>query len=63
VGLAVQWGADNFGSLNPEVEMRRIIPAVALVIIGTQSLLASMYFAALRSAFDSIRSVNPTRPA
>lgn len=63
VGLALQWGAANFGTLNPEVEMRRIIPAVALVIIGTQSLLSSMYFAALRSAFDSIRSVSPARPA
>jgi glycosyltransferase involved in cell wall biosynthesis len=63
VGLALQWGAANFGSLNPEVEMRRVIPAVALVIIGTQSLLSSMYFAALRSAFDSIRSVAPARQA
>ena len=52
VGLALQWGASNFGSLDPEVEMRRIIPGVGLVIVGTQSLLASMYFAALRSAFD-----------
>jgi len=63
VGLAVQWGASNFGSLNPEVEMRRIIPGVGLVIVGTQSLLASMYFAALRSAFDSIRRCDLSRAA
>lgn len=54
-GLALQWGASNFGALDPEVAMRRIIPGVGLVILGTQSLLASMYFAALRSAFDSSR--------
>jgi hypothetical protein len=55
VNLALQWGASNFGALNPELAMRRIIPGVGLVILGTQSLLASMYFAALRSAFDSSR--------
>jgi len=55
VNLALHWGAANFGALNPELEMRRIIPGVGLVIIGTQSMLASMYFATLRSAFDSIR--------
>jgi hypothetical protein len=55
VSLALQWGASDFGALNPELAMRRIIPGVGLVILGTQSLLASMYFAALRSAFDSSR--------
>jgi glycosyltransferase involved in cell wall biosynthesis len=61
-GLALQWGASNFGALDPEVAMRRIIPGVGLVILGTQSLLASMYFAALRSAFDSIRTVPRDHP-
>ena len=55
VTLALQWSASNFGALDPELAMRRIIPGVGLVILGTQSLLASMYFAALRSAFDSSR--------
>jgi hypothetical protein len=55
--LALQWGAENFGALNPESAMRQIIPGVGLVILGTQSLLATMYFAALRSAFDSSRHV------
>jgi glycosyltransferase involved in cell wall biosynthesis len=64
LALALAWGAANFGSLNPEVEMRRIIPGVGLLIAGTQTLLASMYFAALRSAFDSARRLGgPVRTA
>jgi len=55
VMLTVQWGRAGFGALDPEVAMRQIIPGVALVLIGTQSLLASIFFAALRSAFDSSR--------
>jgi glycosyltransferase involved in cell wall biosynthesis len=55
LALALEWGATHFGTLNPEVEMRRIIPGVGLLIAGTQSILASIYFAALRSAFDSSR--------
>ena len=61
VSVAWQWGASSFGALNPEVEMRRLIPAVGLLIAGSQSLLASMYFAALRSAFDSSRRGRVTR--
>lgn len=57
VSLALQWGASNFGVLNPEVAMRSVIPGVGLLILGTQSLMASMYFAALRSAFDSSRAL------
>lgn len=55
IRLAMQWGASNFGALNPEVAMRQIIPGVGMVIVGTQTLLATMYFAALHSAFDSSR--------
>jgi hypothetical protein len=60
---AVQWGASNFGALDPEVTMRRMIPGIGLLIVGSQSLLASIYFAALRSAFDSNRrpTANPPR--
>ena len=54
--LTWQWGRSGFGALDPEVGMRQIIPGVALVLVGTQSLLASIFFAAMRSAFDSIRS-------
>lgn len=61
VGLALQWGASDFGALDPEVAMRRLIPGVALVILGSQSLLAVMFFAALRSALDSLRPRSSAR--
>ena len=54
-GLTWQWGRAGFGALDPEVAMRQIIPGVALLLMGTQSLLAAVFFAALRSAFDSGR--------
>jgi len=57
VSLTWQWGSSGFGSLDPETAMRQIIPGVALLLMGTQSLLASIFFAALRSAFDSRGSV------
>jgi hypothetical protein len=51
-GLTMEWTRSGFGSLDPEVAMRQIIPGVALVLVGTQALLASIFFAAMRSAFD-----------
>lgn len=54
-GLTLQWSRSGFGALDPEIAMRQIIPGVALLLIGTQSLLASIFFSALRSAFDSSR--------
>jgi glycosyltransferase involved in cell wall biosynthesis len=56
--LTLQWGRSRFGALDPEVAMRQIIPGVALMLTGTQSVLASIFFAALRSAFDSSRPSN-----
>ena len=53
--LTWQWGSSGFGALDPEAAMRQIIPGVALLLMGTQSVLASIFFAALRSAFDSRR--------
>ncbi len=55
-GLTWHWSRSGFGALDPEVAMRQIIPGVALVLIGSQSLLASIFFAAMRSAFDSSRA-------
>jgi len=55
VGLTLQWGRSGFGALDPEVAMRQIIPGVSLALIGTLSLLASVFFSAMRSAFDSSR--------
>lgn len=52
VGLTVQWTRSGFGSLDPEVAMRQIIPGVALVLVGTQAVLAAVFFAAMRSAFE-----------
>jgi hypothetical protein len=46
----------GFGALDPEVAMRQIRPGVALLLTATQSLGASMAFAAMRSAFDSSRA-------
>ncbi|MFY9511397.1 MAG: glycosyltransferase family 2 protein [Rubrivivax sp.] len=63
VTLTWQWGRAGFGALDPEVAMRLIIPGVALVLVGTQSLLASVFFAALRSAFDSSRQATAVEPA
>lgn len=50
--LTIRWTRSGFGALDPEVAMRQIIPGVALVLVGTQALLASIFFAAMRSAFD-----------
>jgi hypothetical protein len=64
-GLTIQWTRTGFGSLDPEVAMRQIIPGVALVLVGTQALLASIFFAAMRSAFEwqqaSWRSLSAAR--
>lgn len=62
MALTWQWGRSGFGALDPEVAMRQIIPGVALMLIGTQSLLASVFFAALRSAFDSSRQASRSAP-
>lgn len=56
--LALQWGASGFGALHPEEAMRQIIAGVALLLVGTQSLVAALFFAALRSAFDAIPERN-----
>lgn len=65
VGLALclaltwTWGRSGFGALDPEQAMRQIIPGVAMLLIGTQSLLAAIFFAAMRSAFDASRAGQP----
>ena len=60
-GLTLQWTRSGFGALDPEVAMRQIIPGVALVLVGTQALLASIFFAAMRSAFDWHRAPRGAR--
>jgi hypothetical protein len=61
--LALQWGVTGFGTLQPEEAMRQIIPGVALLLIGTQSLIAALFFAALRSAFEALPRSNATPDA
>jgi len=53
--LTWRWGSAGFGTLQPEQAMRAIIPGVALLVLGTQSVLAALFFSSIRSAFDSIR--------
>lgn len=60
-GLTLQWTRSGFGALDPEVAMRQIIPGVAMVLVGTQALLASIFFAAMRSAFDWHRAPRQAR--
>ncbi len=55
LSLTLSWGRSGFGALDPEMAMRQIIPGVALLLVGTQSLLASVFLAAMQSAFDSLR--------
>lgn len=50
--LTWQWGSTGFGALDPEAAMRQIIPGVAMLLMGAQAVLASIFFAALLSAFD-----------
>ncbi|WP_235507960.1 glycosyltransferase family 2 protein [Variovorax sp. Root434] len=58
--LTWQWGRTGFGALDPETAMRQVIPGIALLLMGTQSLLAAIFFAALRSAFDLRQEVMHT---
>lgn len=62
VSLAWQWGSAGFGALSPDEAMRIIIPGVALLLVGTQSVLAAVFFAAMRSAFE-LRSTSPALTA
>ena len=50
--LTWQWGSTGFRALDPEAAMRQIIPGVAMLLMGAQAVLSSVFFAALRSAFD-----------
>jgi glycosyltransferase involved in cell wall biosynthesis len=46
--LAVaSWGAVGFGSLDPSLTMREVIPAVVLLALGTQTVFASFFISIL----------------
>lgn len=46
--LVRAWGAAGFGALDPEQAMRAAIPAVTLMIVGTQAGAGALFAAALR---------------
>jgi len=55
VELTLRWGLSGFGALEPEQAMRQLIPGIAMVVVGAQSILASVFFAAIRSAIESLQ--------
>jgi hypothetical protein len=44
---AWSWGAQNFGSLDPDHTMRQVIPAVVLLALGVQTVSASFFISIL----------------
>jgi glycosyltransferase involved in cell wall biosynthesis len=47
VAAVASWGAVGFGSLNPSLTMREVIPAVVLLALGTQTVFASFFISIL----------------
>jgi glycosyltransferase involved in cell wall biosynthesis len=47
VVAVASWGAVGFGSLNPSLTMREVIPAVVLLALGTQTVFASFFVSIL----------------
>jgi glycosyltransferase involved in cell wall biosynthesis len=50
-GLVSAWGASGFGPLDPRVAMRSAIPAVTLMVLGTQAGAGVLFAAALNAAW------------
>lgn len=50
-GLVYEWGAGGFGALDPADAMRAAIPAVTLMIVGTQAGAGALFGAALRACW------------
>ncbi len=53
IELPIEWQRAGFGPLDPQKTMQILIPGIALTIGGAQALLAKLYLATLRSAFES----------
>jgi len=47
VVAVVSWGAAGFGSLDPRVTMREVIPAAVLLTLGVQTIFASFFLSIL----------------
>lgn len=51
VSLLYEWGATGFGALDPTEAMRGVIPAVTLMIVGTQAAAGALFAAALKACW------------
>jgi glycosyltransferase involved in cell wall biosynthesis len=47
IAAVLSWQAVGFGSLNPSLTMREVIPAVVLIALGTQTVFASFFISIL----------------
>jgi hypothetical protein len=47
LAIVLDWGATGFGALDPAFGMQQVIPAVALMIIGMQSMAGSLFAGAI----------------
>lgn len=56
LNAVLQWGDADFSTLDPQVAMRHTIPAVTLMIMGVQTILASFFLSAL-ALFDESQKV------
>ena len=58
VALVVQWSAAGFGPLDPARAMHEVIPAVTLMIVGTQAAAGALFAAALKACWPSTERTN-----
>jgi len=54
LGLAYDWGARGFGALDPVEGMRKVIPAVTMMIVGMQSVAGALFAGAVQLCWRSI---------
>lgn len=47
LAIVLDWGATGFGALDPGFGMQQVIPAVALMIIGTQTMAGALFAGAI----------------
>ena len=47
VVAVTSWGAEGFGSLDPRLTMREVIPAAVLLTLGVQTVFASFFLSIL----------------
>ncbi|HSV84367.1 MAG TPA: glycosyltransferase [Ramlibacter sp.] len=56
--LVLQWGSSGFGGLDPLQVMRGVIPAVTLMIVGTQLAAGALFAAAIKACWPQRESVS-----